>query len=290
MCFVLWSVPWKCCKNASPQILKFLAHKPPNWKIFSSQAPNLEIFSSQAPFSEATISTQAPHFGNPGRTPLPEKKVDEAPPPVLYYICLNREIQYSKLLHGLILLSYVLLELTTLITRNKQSNMPASMSCYISLFRPFYYCSSTRYLWKKMAKFYIYFVVLFSWDHEMFTLKCNVHVKYSFNRLRVQLQRCIIWKHYFRWFSEATFSKHFIDAILWIHRDVAISQSIDFPHDLAIWKWLVMPLSLGLDRNQKLFSAKTKIWRDSCISKREMDVWMVGWMYVKKMSTFFNWL
>ena len=47
----------------SPQIRKFLVHKP----------PNLEIFSSQAPLSEASISSQTPHFGNPGRTPLPEK-------------------------------------------------------------------------------------------------------------------------------------------------------------------------------------------------------------------------
>ena len=69
---------------------------------FSSQAPNLEIFSSQAPklgnfqftspqiwkvsvhkppLSEASISSQAPHFGNPGRTPLPEKSLV---PPDLY--------------------------------------------------------------------------------------------------------------------------------------------------------------------------------------------------------------
>ena len=71
---------------------QILAHKPPNLEIFSSQqAPNfnLEIFSSQAPkleisthkphFSEANISSQAPHFGNPSRTPLPEKKLS-APP------------------------------------------------------------------------------------------------------------------------------------------------------------------------------------------------------------------
>ena len=45
----------------SPQILKFSAHKPP--------------------FSEANVSSQAPHFGYPGRTPLPEKKMS-APPPV----------------------------------------------------------------------------------------------------------------------------------------------------------------------------------------------------------------
>ena len=54
---------------ASPQIWKFSVHKP----------PNLEIFSSQAPFSEANSSSQAPHFGNPGRTPLPVKKLS-APP------------------------------------------------------------------------------------------------------------------------------------------------------------------------------------------------------------------
>ena len=55
----------------SPQILKFSAHKPPNFEIFRSQAP--------PPFSEANVSSQAPHFGNPGRTPLPEKKLS-APP------------------------------------------------------------------------------------------------------------------------------------------------------------------------------------------------------------------
>ena len=45
----------------SPQIWKFSVHKPP--------------------FSEASISSQASHFGNPGRTPLPEKKLS-APPGV----------------------------------------------------------------------------------------------------------------------------------------------------------------------------------------------------------------
>ena len=45
----------------SPQSGKFLVHKPP--------------------FSEANISSQAPHFRNPGHTPLPEKKLS-APPPV----------------------------------------------------------------------------------------------------------------------------------------------------------------------------------------------------------------
>ena len=40
-----------------------LALKPPNWEIVSSQDPLLE----------AMISSQAPHFGNQGHTPLPEK-------------------------------------------------------------------------------------------------------------------------------------------------------------------------------------------------------------------------
>ena len=48
----------------SPKIWKFSAHKPP--------------------ISEAKISSQAPRFGNPGRIPLPEKKV-ECPPRLLSY-------------------------------------------------------------------------------------------------------------------------------------------------------------------------------------------------------------
>ena len=61
---------------------------------FSSQAPKFRnfqltspqiwlIFSSQAPLSEANISSQAPHFGNPGRTPLLEKSW--GPPGLLVY-------------------------------------------------------------------------------------------------------------------------------------------------------------------------------------------------------------
>ena len=63
-----------------------LAHKPPNLEVFISQAPkfgNFQLTSPQIwkfsahkpPFSEANVSSQAPHFGNPGRTPLPEKKL-----------------------------------------------------------------------------------------------------------------------------------------------------------------------------------------------------------------------
>ena len=50
------------CQLTSPQIWKFPAHKPP------------------PPFSEANVSSQAAHFGNPGHTHLPEKKKLSAPP------------------------------------------------------------------------------------------------------------------------------------------------------------------------------------------------------------------
>ena len=53
---------------------QILAHKPPNLEIFSSQAPKFgNFYAHKPPFSEANVSSQAPHFGNPGRTPLPEK-------------------------------------------------------------------------------------------------------------------------------------------------------------------------------------------------------------------------
>ena len=72
----------------------------PNLKIFSSQAPKLGNFQFTSPqlwkfsvhkpppFSEASISSQAPHFGNPGRTwhTLPEKKLS-APPPGTHVMC-----------------------------------------------------------------------------------------------------------------------------------------------------------------------------------------------------------
>ena len=48
---------------------QILAHKPPNLEIFSSQAP---LFSGKCQF-------EAPHFGNPGRTPLPDKKLSVSP-------------------------------------------------------------------------------------------------------------------------------------------------------------------------------------------------------------------
>ena len=43
---------------------------------FNSNATQWRAFSvHKTPFSEATISSQDPHFANPSRTPLPEKKL-----------------------------------------------------------------------------------------------------------------------------------------------------------------------------------------------------------------------
>ena len=59
----------------SPQIWKFSAHKPP--------------------FSEANyVSSQAPHLGNPGRTPLPEKKLSA--PPRLRHIDNSNKSQWFR--------------------------------------------------------------------------------------------------------------------------------------------------------------------------------------------------
>ena len=78
--------------STAPIFTQILAHKPSNLEIFSSQAPkfgNFQLTSPQIwkfsahkpPFSEANVSSQAPHFRNPGRTPLPEKKLIAPPPP-----------------------------------------------------------------------------------------------------------------------------------------------------------------------------------------------------------------
>ena len=70
----------------SPQTWKFSAHKPQMWK-FSAHKP---------PFSEANVSSQAPHFGNPGSTPLPEKKKKKnwVPPPPRVFIQWDNGIDY----------------------------------------------------------------------------------------------------------------------------------------------------------------------------------------------------
>ena len=67
-------------KLTSPQSWKFSAHKPTNLEIFSSQAPKFGNFPLTSPLFQRQMSVRkAPHFGNPGRTPLPEKKLS-APP------------------------------------------------------------------------------------------------------------------------------------------------------------------------------------------------------------------
>ena len=81
---------WEILASAASIFTKLLALKLPNLDIFSSQAPKFEKFQftspqiwkfsvHKPPLSEANISSQAPHFGNPGRTPLPEQKLS-APP------------------------------------------------------------------------------------------------------------------------------------------------------------------------------------------------------------------
>ena len=55
---------------------KFSSHAPKIWEFSVHKPPNLEIFSSQAPLSEENTSSQALHFGYPGRTPHTWKKVE----------------------------------------------------------------------------------------------------------------------------------------------------------------------------------------------------------------------
>ena len=71
---------WKFLASTASIFAQILTHKLQNFEIFSSQAPNLEIFQFRSPVSEANTSSQAPHFGNPGRTPLLKKKKSWVPP------------------------------------------------------------------------------------------------------------------------------------------------------------------------------------------------------------------
>ena len=52
---------------------QILAHKSQIWKFSAHKPPNFEISAHKPPFSEANVSSQAPHFGNPGRTPYLKK-------------------------------------------------------------------------------------------------------------------------------------------------------------------------------------------------------------------------
>ena len=60
--------------SQAPKFGKFQLTSPQIWKLSAHKTP----------FSEASISSQAPHFGNPGRTPLPEKSW--VPPPIFSHV------------------------------------------------------------------------------------------------------------------------------------------------------------------------------------------------------------
>ena len=75
---------------------------------FSSQAPkfgNFQLTSPQIwkisarkpPFSEANVSSLAPHFGNPGRTPLPEKSWVPPLPRGFLVVWLENDLIYSHI-------------------------------------------------------------------------------------------------------------------------------------------------------------------------------------------------
>ena len=83
--------PWRPPFPASPVVRKgpisskrVSSQDPLSRKFgnFQLTSPQIWKFSAQPPFSEANVSSQAPHFGNPGRTPLPEKSW--VPPPRAY--------------------------------------------------------------------------------------------------------------------------------------------------------------------------------------------------------------
>ena len=83
----------------SPQIWKFSAHKPPNLETFSSQAPKFGNFplTSPPPLFRGKCQFTTSHFGNPGRTPLPEKKLS-APRVIIQNLCtINMTINVSEI-------------------------------------------------------------------------------------------------------------------------------------------------------------------------------------------------
>ena len=83
----------------SPQIWKFSAHKPPKFGNFQLTSPQIWKFSAhKPPFSEANVSSQAPHFGNPGRTPLPEKSWV---PPGWKVFCSSTQCTWEAQTHNL---------------------------------------------------------------------------------------------------------------------------------------------------------------------------------------------
>ena len=84
---------WKFSLNSLNFHPNFSSQAPKFWN-FQLTSPQIWIFSAhKPPFSDANVSSQAPHFGNPGRTPLPEKKLSAPPPglPSLYNAPMWRE-------------------------------------------------------------------------------------------------------------------------------------------------------------------------------------------------------
>ena len=81
-------------ENFSLYSLNFSAHKPQILDIFSSQATQICKFTVHKPrLSEASISSQAPHLGNPGRThPHPEKKLSAPPRSIVDFFCIYKRL------------------------------------------------------------------------------------------------------------------------------------------------------------------------------------------------------
>ena len=60
-------------RSQAPKFGNFQFTSLQNWKFSVHKPPNLEIFSSKAPLFRGNYQFTSPHFGNQGRTPLPNK-------------------------------------------------------------------------------------------------------------------------------------------------------------------------------------------------------------------------
>ena len=97
--------------STTSNFAKILAFKSPNLEIFSSQAPKFWTFQFTSPQiwkfsvhkpppSEPNINSQAPHFGNPGCTPLPEKSW-VSPSPRISYLSIHKAYILSSIWLGI---------------------------------------------------------------------------------------------------------------------------------------------------------------------------------------------
>ena len=82
----------------SPQIWKFLAHKPPNLEIFSSQAPKFGNFPLTSPPFQRQMSVRKPHTSEI-RAAHPYLKKVECPPPGKYTLHLLSLPSQAKALY-----------------------------------------------------------------------------------------------------------------------------------------------------------------------------------------------